>query len=325
MSNTGAKHISAIVPIYNAEAYLPHCLDTLFGQTIAHDIEYIFIDDASTDASMNILREAVAKRSDLDVTILANETNLGSSTTRNTAFHRASGEYIMCLDSDDFFEPNMAELLLESATESAADIVMSPFFMSYESHEEPQRFAISKANINGMPISVAYFTLCGKLIKRSLIIDNNLFAQPDINCWEDLSITSRAMALTDRIAMLNTPLYHYRQNSASLTHSGHKKRLADQLFYADYLNRWFEAKGTDFYNKYIPFLERMQFSAKIKMLRGDVIEVTRWKNTYPFSCSKIIALSSQFGICYRIAFLALNACPTRLAIAVAKMLGKKAE
>ena len=325
MLNTGAKHISAIVPIYNVEAYLPHCLDTLFGQTIAHDIEYIFIDDASTDASMNILREAVAKRSDLNVVILSNKTNLGSSTTRNTAFHRASGEYIMCLDSDDYFEPNMAELLLESATESAVDIVMSPFFMSFESHEEPQRFATSKDDINEMPISVAYFTLCGKLIRRSLIIDNNLFAEPGINCWEDLSITSRAMALTDRIAMLNTPLYHYRQNSASLTHSGHKKRLADQIFYADYLKRWFKAQGADFYNKHIPFLERMQFSAKIKMLRGDVIEVTRWKNTYPFSCRKIIALSSQFGICYRIAFLALNACPTRLAIAVAKMLGKKAE
>ena len=325
MSNSGTKHISAIVPIYNVEAYLPHCLDTLFGQTIAHDIEYIFIDDASTDASMNILREAVAKRSDLDVVILSNKTNQGSSTTRNTAFHRASGEYIMCLDSDDYFEPNMAELLLKSATKSAADIVMSSFFMSFESHEEPQRFATSKADINEMPISVAYFSIWGKLIRRRLIIDNNLFAEPGINCWEDLSITSRAMALTDRIAMLNTPLYHYRQNSASLTHSGHKKRLADQIFYADYLKRWFKAQGADFYNKHIPFLERMQFSAKIKMLRGDVIEVTRWKNTYPFSCSKIIALSSQFGICYRIAFLALNACPTRLAIAVAKMLGKKAE
>ena len=325
MSNTGAKHISAIVPIYNAEAYLPHCLDTLFGQTIAQDIEYIFIDDASTDASMNILREAVAKHINLDIKCITHPKNMGLAVARRTGIENSSGKYLMCLDSDDYFEPNMAELLLKSAAESAADIVMSSFFMSFESHEEPQRFATSKADINEMPISVAYFTLCGKLIRRSLIIDNNLFAEPGINCWEDLSITSRAMALTDRIAMLNTPLYHYRQNSASLTHSGHKKRLADQIFYADYLKRWFKAQGADFYNKHISFLERMQFSAKIKMLRGDVIEVTRWKNTYPFSCSKIIALSSQFGICYRIAFLALNACPTRLAIAVAKMLGKKAE
>ena len=77
MSGITAKHISAIVPIYNVEAYLGECLRTLFGQSIACDIEYIFIDDAGTDGSMAILRNEIAKHPQLDITVLTHDVNKG--------------------------------------------------------------------------------------------------------------------------------------------------------------------------------------------------------------------------------------------------------
>ena len=83
--------------------------------------------------------------------------------------------------------------------------------------------------------------------------------------------------------------------------------------------------GEDFYNKHITFIERIQFCAKIKMLRGDVIEITRWKDTYPASCRRIFTLAKQFSLAYRLAFMILNLCPTGLAIATARLLGKNAE
>ncbi|MBS7374722.1 MAG: hypothetical protein KIG52_02100, partial [Muribaculaceae bacterium] len=72
-------------------------------------------------------------------------------------------------------------------------------------------------------------------------------------------------------------------------------------------------------------IERIKFCAKIKMLRGDVIEIPRWKTTYPTSNRRIFTLAKQFSLAYRMAFMALNLCPTRLAIAIAKLIGKNAQ
>ena len=325
MSGITAKHISAIVPIYNVEAYLGECLRTLFGQSIACDIEYIFIDDAGTDGSMAILRNEIAKHPQLDITVLTHDVNNGSAAARETGITHAKGEYIMCIDSDDFIHPQMAEILLTEALKHDADIVMSPLAMHFPDHEEINYFHSSSIDLNQIPISVLHFTLCGKLIRRSLFNRYSLFPIAGRNCWEDLSTTARAMAVTNRIDIVDMPLYYYRQNPSSLSHANHKRRLDDHLFYADFLAKWFESQGEDFYNKHLTLIERIRFCAKIKMLRGDVIEITRWKNTYPTSCRRIFTLANQFGLGYRIAFMALNLCPTRLAIAIAKLIGKNAQ
>ena len=325
MSGIASKHISAIIPIYNVEAYIGECLQSLFGQSIASDIEYIFVDDAGTDGSIAILRNEIAKHSDLDITVLEHDKNKGSSEARITGITHAEGEYIMCIDSDDFIHPQMAEILLSEAQKHDADIVMSPHIMHYPDHEEVTYFQSSHINLNNTPISVLHFSMCGKLIRRSLFSQYSLLPISGKNCWEDLSVTARAMALAKRIEIVDIPLYYYRQNAASLTHTNHKKRLADHLFYADFLTKWFASQGEDFYNKHITFIERIQFCAKIKMLRGDVIEITRWKDTYPASCRRIFTLTKQFSLAYRLAFMILNLCPTGLAIATARLLGKNAE
>lgn len=325
MSGITAKHISAIVPIYNVETYLGECLRSLFGQSIASDIEYIFIDDAGTDGSMAILRNEIAKHPQLDITVLTHDVNKGSAAARVTGITHAKGEYIMCIDSDDFIHPQMAEILLTEALKHDADIVMSPLAMHFPDHEEINYFHSSSIDLNQIPISVLHFTLCGKLIRRSLFNQYSLFPVAGRNCWEDLSTTARAMAVTNRIGIVDMPLYYYRQNLSSLSHANHKRRLDDHLFYADFLAKWFESQGEDFYNKHLTLIERIKFCAKIKMLRGDVIEITRWKTTYPTSCRRIFTLAKQFGLAYRIAFMALNLCPTHLAIAIAKLIGKNAQ
>lgn len=325
MSGITAKHISAIVPIYNVEAYLGECLRTLFGQSIASDIEYIFIDDAGTDGSMAILRNEIAKHPQLDITVLTHDVNKGLAAARVTGITHAKGEYIMCIDSDDFMHPQMAEILLSEALLRDADIVMSPHIMHYPDHEKAVCFRSSNFDLNKIPISVLHFSLWGKIIRRSLFNRYSLFPVAGRNCWEDLATTARAMAVTNRIGIVDMPLYYYRQNPSSLSHTNHKRRLDDHLFYADFLTKWFESQGDDFYNKHLTLIERIKFCAKIKMLRGDVIEITRWKTTYPTSSRRIFTLAKQFGLGYRIAFMALNLCPTRLAIAIAKLIGKNAQ
>ncbi|MGN0214535.1 MAG: glycosyltransferase family 2 protein [Muribaculaceae bacterium] len=319
--------VSIITPVYNTEQYLEQCLQSLFAQTIAPNIEYIFVNDASTDSSPKILNTAVQQHNNLNISIVTNPTNQGSAYTRNIGIQRAQGQYLMFVDSDDWIEPDMAETLLQAATNTNADIVSSPFFSNHNKHQEVMAFASNTMaiDINRAPINVLHFSLWSKLIRRNLIIDNLIYATHRHDCWEDLSVTCRALALAKRNIVVNLPLYHYRVNPDSLTHQNHKKRLADHLFYADMLNEWFKQQGKSFSLSYQPFLLRLKFTAKIKMLRGTPIEITRWKNTYPETNKQICKASRTLALHYRIAFWLLAHCPTSIAIAVARLVGLKAE
>ena len=101
------KKVSIIVPVYNEEKYLSACLDSILNQSLK-DIEIICVDDGSTDASPNILKEYAAK--DSRIQIITQE-NKGLGPSRNVAFAKATGEYIQYVDSDDKITPEAAEYL----------------------------------------------------------------------------------------------------------------------------------------------------------------------------------------------------------------------
>ena len=99
--------VSVIVAVYNAEKYLRKCLDSLFAQTL-DGIEVVVVDDGSTDSSPGILAE-YASRS--DKIKCYKKTNGGAADARNYALPLASGEYVGYVDSDDFADPDMYELM----------------------------------------------------------------------------------------------------------------------------------------------------------------------------------------------------------------------
>ena len=99
--------VSIIIPVYNRENYLPKALDSAVNQTLK-DIEIICIDDCSTDNSLGILKEYASK--DNRIIVLEQKENQGQGVARNRALDIAKGEYIMCLDSDDWLELNACEL-----------------------------------------------------------------------------------------------------------------------------------------------------------------------------------------------------------------------
>ena len=99
--------ISMIIPVYNVAPYLRQCMDSLVNQTYSN-IEIICVDDGSTDASLGILRQHAEK--DARVKILQQK-NQYAGVARNNGMAAATGEYYMFLDADDFFEPELLELL----------------------------------------------------------------------------------------------------------------------------------------------------------------------------------------------------------------------
>ena len=122
--------ISVIVPVYNVEPYLRKCLDSIVGQTY-RELEILVIDDGSTDGSGKICDEYEER--DDRIKVFHTE-NRGLSAARNLGLNNANGDLIGFVDSDDWIEPTMYELLLKRSEETGADVSCCGFYLHYSDH-----------------------------------------------------------------------------------------------------------------------------------------------------------------------------------------------
>ena len=116
--------ISVIVPMYNSAAYIEDCIKSLEAQTFI-DYEVIFIDDGSTDNTVELVYQNAQKLP--NYTVIKQE-NKHAGVARNTGIKHANGKFITCLDSDDCFEPSALEILYQTAMETGADVVRATGF-----------------------------------------------------------------------------------------------------------------------------------------------------------------------------------------------------
>lgn len=127
------KHLlSIIVPVYNVEKYLKHCLDTICSQTYS-DFECILVDDGSKDNCGRICDEYAEKDERF---IVIHQQNAGLSDARNNALKIAKGDLVAFVDSDDWLEPNMYERLISLLDQYQADIAMCSY-QSYHGNHMP--------------------------------------------------------------------------------------------------------------------------------------------------------------------------------------------
>lgn len=116
--------VSFVVAVYNVSDYVERCAQSLFEQTL-DDIEIIFCDDASTDNSVQLIRDLLdyyPQRRD-NVKFICNETNQGTAINRWNGAKAATGEYVLLVDGDDYLEVTMGEQLYNEAVSSNADMV----------------------------------------------------------------------------------------------------------------------------------------------------------------------------------------------------------
>ena len=117
--------VSIVVPVYKVEAYIEQFVRSLFEQTL-EDLEFIFVDDASPDESVAIIKRVLDEYPQRkgQVKFIRHEHNMDLPQTRKDGLNAATGEYLIYVDSDDWVEPNYAELLYTKAQETNADIVV---------------------------------------------------------------------------------------------------------------------------------------------------------------------------------------------------------
>lgn len=214
--------VSIIVPVYNAEAYITDCLNSLVNQTY-RDIEIILVDDGSTDGTKNICAQYAAKDERIKV---ITQKNAGVANARNQGLMKAKGTYITFCDSDDFMNITMIEDLVTLLRDYDADIAATNFCRLLEdgsemlNDTENQRFALYGRRalyaILGDKRIESYFW--NKLFKKELF--DKVFCPTNMNLCEDLYVLTKILATNDvKLIYDPKPRYKYRilENSLSAT------------------------------------------------------------------------------------------------------------
>ena len=125
--------VSILIPIYNVENYIGKCLDSIFIQSYTN-VEYVFVDDCSTDNSLQVLKSKLTEysiHSDKYI-ILCHTENQGIAQTRIDLLSEAKGDYIQFIDSDDWIEKDMIAQMVEATDNGKIDIVGCDFMWEYE-------------------------------------------------------------------------------------------------------------------------------------------------------------------------------------------------
>ena len=202
--------VSVIVPIYNVEKYLEKCINSLLSQTL-EDIQIILVNDGSKDNSGNIAKEY--EKNNNDRVIYVEKENGGLSDARNYGLKYATGDFIAFLDSDDYIEKNAYEEMYNKAIEENADYVECDFLWEF-----PNKIRVDKQypykNKKEM-LSFVRVVAWNKLIKRQLIIDNNLEFPKGLR-YEDIEFTYKLIPFVNKFAYVDKPFIHYVQREGSI-------------------------------------------------------------------------------------------------------------
>ena len=223
---TNCPKVSVIIPVYNVEQYLEQSLNSVINQTLK-EIEIICIDDCSTDGSLNILKEYAQK--DNRIKIVKQERNQGQGVARNIGLDIATGEYIMFLDPDDWFELDACEVAYNQISKNKNDIV---FFNLYNYNEERDYGIIDNFRLRSFwsytnnpqiklkdlnTFEIVSAEIWYKIYRTEFLNKNNIrFAT--IRFGEDCLFTITAYLYADSVSVNTKCLYNYtssRKNSSS--------------------------------------------------------------------------------------------------------------
>ncbi len=227
-----APLVSIIVPVYNAEAYLPQCVDSILQQS-HQDYEVWLIDDGSPDDSPVICEEYARKDERIHV---VHQENGGVSSARNTGIDRANGRYLVFIDSDDYVGKDYLKDMVRAAEEQS-DMGKNVLILSdYQPFSEdgaedrtyPEAFCVDMApgemtaeQFRNMVFEFRIFPPYCKLYRREIIEENGLRFDLELKSAEDFDFNRRYLEKTDRICYIPSVQYYYRVGYKKYVPSNH--------------------------------------------------------------------------------------------------------
>ena len=236
MKETTEPLISIVVPIYNVEKYLNRCVDSILNQTY-HNIEVILVDDGSPDLCGSICDEYQKK--DMRIKVI-HKKNGGLSDARNTGIKIAHGEYLTCIDSDDFVSPFFLDNLWTAMEKNKCEIATSWFVDYYEGDKIPKAQKLDIKDIQVLNREKFYERLLyqdgvevsawGKLYKSSLFQG---VEYPVGKLYEDIPTTYLLVEKAIRIAVIPNVDYFYFQRKTSIAQATFCIKKMDAIRHMD--------------------------------------------------------------------------------------------
>lgn len=217
--------VSVILTIYNREKYIEKCVRSLLDQTL-DNVELVVVDDASTDASLSILNsvlEDYPNRKPL-VQLICLEKNAGRAVARQTGLNHVKGEYVIHVDSDDWVDRDMLELLYLTAKETDADIVGCNVTHEYRTRQYIFKQSYSgnvDEDIRRLLNGKLFPSLCTSLTRISIIRDNEISFPQGLDTGEDLLFNLNLFLHAHKVIGIENASYHYRhtEDSGSFQHT----------------------------------------------------------------------------------------------------------
>ena len=277
--------VSILVPFYNVEKYVGRCVESLFTQTYPN-IEYIFVNDCTPDKSMAIIDEYIKKYDVRDkCKIIVHSENRGICTSRNDCLDHATGDYVLFIDSDDYIDNDMVELLVEAAVKESADVSGCGYIEEYDDHnvEFPQKYT---NNYNEMLKAITLLTLKGVmwklLIRRSVIEDNHIRFMPEKNMVDDYLFCCQVFFYSHSFTGVDKCMYHYIQFNPNNYSQRSFYNINHQAQAIIETEKFYKEKGV--YDIVKQELYIRKFIAKKPLLMDKCcIDVKKWREIFPES------------------------------------------
>ena len=231
--------VSVAVPVYSVARYIERCARSLFEQTY-DALEFVFIDDASPDESMEILNGLLSQypARATAVKIVRHPVNRGLSAARNTALEHCTGEFITHVDSDDYLEPDAIEKLVALQAGTDADIVSGDFIRHNpdgEILETRPDYADREQVLLDLTEQIHRHEIWGRLIRRSLYTEHHVGPEEGCNVGEDWQTLVPLVYYARTLAHLGEPVYHYNcTNPASYMKQKWDKATAEKIARQDF-------------------------------------------------------------------------------------------
>jgi len=243
--------LSVILTIYNTAKYLPECLNSILQQSMT-EFELLCINDASTDDSLEILKAYAQK--DERIQLYSMSENKGVSHCRNFGFSKAVGEYILFLDSDDFFKLTMFQEMCNVAIQDNADIVICNSVKHDDAINESLYMKDSLRTdylpkLNGFHYSECseyIFNFCkgwawDKLYRRSFL-EKHALQFPILSNTEDAVFVYQSLVLAERISVIDSILVVHRIRRSDSISNQHDNNINDFIIAVNMLKSFLQER-----------------------------------------------------------------------------------
>lgn len=255
--------ISIVVPVYNSAKYLRECIDSVRNQSF-DEWELVAVDDGSSDDSPRILDTYAAE--DPRIRII-HKANGGVSAARNDGLAAAVGEYVLFVDSDDWLDSRALKVSYDEAVKCNADVVITDHWNWKENGSEVEHHffakdfvAETKADIQKLQRTVFYrgyapypsescsymfSALWTKLIRRRLLVENNIQFNGRLKLYEDGLVALQVFQFSNKVSYKRNATYHYRILNNSLCHINERRLVTDCANILDELQSFLKVHNSD--------------------------------------------------------------------------------